>query len=210
MRQENLFRVAAAGLGALLLTGVAGAALADDAGYGEEGVDLLVEVEAAVEPGALALSVAGDEAVFAEDAANTDPLIRVFAATLPDVTVSDTRDPAGIDAAAQWYVVGSATDFEDQAGVAADIPVGRLGWTPALAASVDTDEVSEGDAVLTTYDTGPNAVGLGGSELFAMAANSAEINPTGSWTANAALVLKADATVAPANYKSVLTLSLFE
>ncbi|MDR0594130.1 MAG: hypothetical protein LBG60_12940 [Bifidobacteriaceae bacterium] len=215
MNKGNFLRMAAAGLGALLVAGVAGAAFADDTDTVNE-TDLLVTV-GPLSTGALTLSVAGPSATFAEDTSNADTAIRVFTATLPDVTVSDTRAAADIDPAYAWYVVGTATDFEDVANVAADIPAGRLGWTPALASSVDPSEVSEGDPVLTTYDARTTVdpvpadnVGLVGSELFALAGGSAAINPTGSWTGNAALVLKADATVAPASYKSVLTLSLFE
>jgi hypothetical protein len=210
MKKETVLRVVATGLGALLLTGTASLAFADD-DYGEEGVEVLLTVPD-LPSGGLSISVAGTSTNLAEDLSNTDTAIRVFTGTLPWVTVSDTRSQSAIPAGAQWYVLGQATDFVDTATtpVNPNIPVGRFGWTPELAASVNVSEVSEGDPIQTTYDSGPNNVGLAATELFALASDSAAINPTGSWVARAALVLKADASVAPGNYKSVLTLSLFE
>jgi hypothetical protein len=209
MRKGNVARVLATGLGGLLLTGVAGLAFADDTEQGDASVDVLIEVTELEGPGTLSISVAGDQTVLTEDQSNADPAVRVFTGVLPDVTVTDTREAGDIDPEAMWYVLGSATNFVDDAAVPVnpDIPVERFGWAPVLDDSVDPGEVSEGDAVLTSYDSGP---GLVDQELFAIASNSAAINPTGSWTARADLVLKADHDVAPGSYKSVLTLSLFE
>jgi hypothetical protein len=210
MRTRELFaRVTAGAAGAVLLVGVAGAAFADDdPGYGTDDVDVNVTIGEAAEPGVLAMTVAGDSTALTESGSTAT--IRQFTGTLPTVTVTDTRVfPDRISPDAFWYVLGSTSDFIGTAGQPA-ITAGHLGWTPALVGTTDPGEVAAGDPVDTVLDTGPDAVGVVDQELLAMAASSADINPTGSWSVNAGLTLKTPITVAPGNYTSTLTLSLFE
>lgn len=202
-----LARATATAAGATLLIGVAGAALADD-DYGSEDIDVNVSIDEYPEPGVLALTVASDATTLTET--GTDPTVREFTGTLPTVTVTDTRVfPDRIDPAAFWYVLGSSSDFEGDAGQP-DIPAGHLGWAPALVGGTDPGEVAAGDQVDTVMDTGPDAVGLVDQELLAIAAGSQDINPTGSWSVNAGLFLKTPITINPGNYQAHLTLSLFE
>jgi len=207
--RELISRVAAGAAGAVLLVGVAGAAFADDdPGYGTDDVDVNVTIGEAAEPGVLAMTVAGDSTALTESGSTAT--IRQFTGTLPTVTVTDTRVfPDRISPAAFWYVLGSTSDFVGTAAQPA-ITAGHLGWTPALVGTTDPGEVAAGDPVDTVLDTGPDAVGVVDQELLAMAASSADINPTGSWSVNAGLTLKTPITVAPGNYTSTLTLSLFE
>jgi hypothetical protein len=196
--------------GAALLCGVGTMASAEDTPLESDDVQVKLAI-APLSTGALTLTVDGTQAALAE-VASSDPALRQFAGELPDVTVTDTRDIDDIDPGAAWYVLGSATDFEDDGQALADIPVERLGWAPRLADSVDFGSVSEGDPVFTVYDTdeAPDNTGLVDQELFAIASNSADIRPEGSWTATADLVLKTPVGTAPGSYTSRLTLSLFE
>jgi hypothetical protein len=217
MAYGRYLRAVAAGLGALLLTGVAGAAFADDPAVEAEGVDVRLDVQALQGGGALSISVADDTVVLVEDVANADPGQRWFAADLPAVTVRDTRDPADVPAGVGWYVLGQATDFAAATSGQPAIPVDQLGWTPFLIdGDYDDDgqdEVGEGDPVGSALDSPPgtNSAGLVGQEQFAYAAgyDSAAAGP-GEWSASARLLLKTLKTVAPGAYTSTLTLSLFE
>jgi hypothetical protein len=207
MKRELIGRLAVGAAGAVLLVGVAGAAFADD-NDGSNDVDVNVQITPAAEPGVLAMTVAGNATTLTES--GSTPTIRQFTGNLPTVTVTDTRVfPDRIDAGAYWYVLGSSTDFVGDAAQP-DITAGHLGWTPALGASTDPGEVAAGDQVDTVLDSGPDAVGLVDQELLAIASSSAGINPTGSWSVNAALFLKTPITVATGTYHSTLTLSLFE
>ena len=200
-------RAAVGAVGAAVLVGVAGAALADDE-YGDQDVDVSVLIEEVDEPGTLSMTVAGDATTLVEDGSSAT--VRQFTGRLPTVTVTDTRVfPDRISPDAFWYVLGTAGDFIGDAGQP-EISAGNLGWAPALVGGTDPGEVAVGDPVDTVMDTGPDAVGLVDQELLAIAANSAEINPTGSWSVNAGLFLKTPITVAPGSYTSTLTLSLFE
>lgn len=123
------------------------------------------------------------------------------------MTVTDTREdtPVGVS----WYVVGQASAFAGDAGQPSITP-DHLGWSPAVLTPND-GEVAAGDVVETVLDTGSNAVGLAGEELLYLALDSADAKAaSGQWTANANLVLKTAANVAPGQYTSLLTLSLFE
>lgn len=202
-----LGRVAVGAAGAVLLVGVAGAAFADD-DYGSDDVDVNVTIEEADEPGVLALTVASDATTLTESGSTA--LVRQFVGTLPTVTVTDTRVfPDRISPDAFWYVLGTASSFVGDAGQP-DIGAEHLGWTPALVGGTDPGEVAVGDQVDTVLDSGPDAVGLVDQEILALASSSQEINPTGSWSVNAALFLKTPITVATGTYQSTLTLSLFE
>ncbi|WP_460798720.1 hypothetical protein [Microbacterium sp. GXF0217] len=198
-------RCAGGVLGALMLVGVGTAAFADYPnadGNGE--VDVTVDI-AAMEDGALSLTVAGTETTLAESGTTTS--FRQFTGALPNVTVTDTREnvPAGV----YWYVTGQAGDFVGSAGQGSIAP-DHLGWAPKLV-SENNGEVSEGDVVDTSIDGGANGVGLVGRELLALALDSSEAQAaSGQWTANATLVLKTPVDVDPGSYTSNLTLSLFE
>jgi hypothetical protein len=206
--REMIARVTAGAAGAALLVGVAGAAFADDVDYGNEDVDVNVEIDEYPEPGILGMTVAASSTSLTET--GTDPTVREFTGTLPTVTVTDTRVfPDRIDPGAFWYVLGTSSDFTGDAGQD-DIPAGHLGWQPALAGGTDPGEVAAGDPVETVMDEGPNAVGLVDQELLAIAAGSQQINPTGSWSVNAGLTLKTPITIEPGAYQAKLTLSLFE
>lgn len=192
-------------LGGLMLAGVGTAAFAEFPNADDSGdVDVKVDI-AAVENGALSLTVAGTETTLAES--GTTATYRQFTGALPNVTVTDTREdvPAGVF----WYVTGQASDFVGTAGQA-NITPDHLGWAPNLL-TANNGEVSEGDTVGTSIDGGANGVGLVGQELLALSLDSSEAQAaSGQWTANANLVLKTPVDVAPGSYTSTLTLSLFE
>ena len=200
-----LARASAAAMGGLLLTGVAGAALAAE--FGDDTVDVNVEIAELNEPGVLAMTVAGTSVALAENGSTAT--MRQFTGTLPTVTVTDTRTAEQIPDGTGWYVLGTATDFIGSAGQPA-IGAGNLGWTPHLINGGESGQVAEGEQVDTVLDSGPDAVGLVDQELLALAIDSEAIAPEGQWTANADLFLRTGATVQPGTYGSTLTISLFE
>lgn len=205
MKKGTAARCAAGILGGLMLAGVGTAAFADypDA-EDSNGVDVKVEI-APTADGALSLTVADTETTLTE--AGSTASYRQFTGALPNVTVTDTRDSAPVGVS--WYVVGQASDFVGDAGQP-NITPDHLGWAPALV-SDDTGDVAPGDAVDTALDSGANAVGLEGEELLYLALDSADAQAAaGQWTANAELTLKTAVDVAPGDYASLLTLSLFE
>ncbi|NUT51110.1 MAG: hypothetical protein HOV94_27970, partial [Saccharothrix sp.] len=126
--------VAAALIGPVALSSSAFAAPDDS-----DDVRITVDIEEIDEPGALALSVAGDAVALAENGSTL--LIRQFTGTLPTVTVTDTRTAGEVPAGAAWAVLGRATDFLGAAGQA---PIGaaHLGWRPRLIDGGDTGLVS--------------------------------------------------------------------
>jgi hypothetical protein len=198
-------RTAAAAAGCAALSTVAAAAVAAPSGEGD--VDVTVQIAPLEEPGVLALTVAGTQAVLTEN--GSDALIRQFTGALPEVTVADTRAPGEVPSGTGWYVLGSVSDFTGDAGQPT-IGAGHLGWTPRLVTGGESGLVAEGDPVGTVLDQGPDAVGLVDQELLAIAADSAAVAPEGRWTATADLVLRTPADVAPGGYAATLTLSLFE
>ncbi|HEY1105817.1 MAG TPA: hypothetical protein VGE78_06685 [Agromyces sp.] len=207
MSKGAALRAATGVLGGLMLVGVGSAAFADypDPTSGSD-VDVNVDI-AAVENGALSLTVDSSATSLAETGSTAE--FRQFTGTLPNVTVTDTRTdvPEGVF----WYVTGQASSFVGAAGQP-DITADHLGWSPALVDPANGDDVVEGPAVDTSLDpTGPNNVGLVGEELLALnLTDSQSAATTGQWTANADLVLKTPVDVAPGAYTSTLTLSLFE
>lgn len=205
MNRGTAARYAAGILGGLMLAGVGTAAFAayPDA---DDSADVDVNVEiAAVEDGALSLTVANTESTLTETGSTAT--YRQFTGALPNVTVTDTRDT--VSAGVFWYVTGQAGNFVGDDGQA-DITPDHLGWTPELITE-GNGEVAAGDAVDTSLDTGANNVGLAGEELLALSLDSADAQAAnGQWTANADLVLKTAVDVAPGAYTSLLTLSLFE
>jgi len=202
-----LARSGAALAGCLLLTGVGSAAAFADTEYGDGEVDVNVSIAEVEQPGVLAMSVDGTATVLTES--GSTPTVRQFTGELPEVTVTDTRAAEEIPDGAGWYVLGSSSDFIGGAG---QQPIGadHLGWTPQLVDGGDSGLVAEGDQVDTVLDEGPDAVGLVDQELLAIALDSQGVAAEGSWTVKAGLTLKTEADVAPGDYSSVLTLSLFE
>ncbi|MDR0591734.1 MAG: hypothetical protein LBG60_00460, partial [Bifidobacteriaceae bacterium] len=92
MRGKGVGRLAAAGVGVVLLSGFGGAALADDGEVESQEAEIWFEVLSPPEPGALSMSVEvvgsadGPEAELAEGTSD-DPAVRVFTGSLPLVTV---------------------------------------------------------------------------------------------------------------------------
>lgn len=201
MKNKGLLTRAGVGaVGALLLTGVAGAAIADEVGSNE--VDVSVDIEALPPVGALTMSVAADSTTLTE-VDSEDPEVRRFDGTLPTVTVSDDREdvPEGVF----WYVVGQSSAFT--ADGAPEIGPEHLGWVPEVLTEND-GEVAPGQEVDTVLDDGGE--GLTGQELLALAMDSNEAHAIGEWEANADLFLKTPADVAPGSYSATITLSLWE
>ncbi|WP_159607590.1 hypothetical protein [Agromyces humi] len=206
MEKRRVFaRCSVAVVGAALLVGVAGAAIADE--YGDQDVDVNVAITELDEPGVLAMSVAGSSTTLTEDGSTAT--VRQFTGALPTVTVTDTRTAEEIPDGAFWYVLGSSSDFTGDAGQPA-IGAGHLGWAPSLIDGGESGLVAAGDEVDTVLDAGPNAVGVVDQELLAMAFDSEAVASEGSWTATADLFLRTPATVAPGDYTATITLSLFE
>ncbi|WP_169581963.1 MULTISPECIES: hypothetical protein [Microbacterium] len=195
-------RTTAGALGGMLLIGVAGAAIADEVDNDQVAVNVTID---ALEPvGALTMSVASNSTTLTE-ATSTDPEVRQFNGVLPTVTVTDDR--AEVPADTFWYVNGQSSSFT-AAGLA---PLGaeHLGWAPKLTSDDSNGDVIAGEQVDTVLDEGPDAVGLVGEELLAIAPNFGEL-PSGSWSANADLFLKTPVDVAPGSYSATITLTLWE
>ncbi|KTR95438.1 hypothetical protein NS220_05920 [Microbacterium testaceum] len=205
-------RVAVATAGGLILAGTAGAAFAAEQPYGDSDVDVNVNIAPVDGPGTLSLTVAGTSTSLTENKETGDPSLRQFDGSLPQVTVTDTRDPASVSTDLAWYVLGQASDFTGSAGT---ISAGNLGWTPKVLDPAD-GLVAEGPQVDTVEDADPdgfgNNVGLKDKELLYLTTNSSDLLQAGgkSWSASADLVLKTGTDVAPGSYSSTLTLSLFE
>ena len=166
-------------------------------------VDVSVTVTPIAVPGVLAMSVAANSTTLAES--GSDNTARVFTGQLPTVTVTDTRKPAEIPANTAWYVVGTASDFKTADG--ATIGAANLGWAPKLLNGGASGLVSEGDPVAPQRDGGTGVVD---QDLLAMAADSGQIAPEGTWTATADLTLKTGTDVQAGAYHATMTLSLFE
>jgi len=197
--------VAALGLALAGMGGLATAAAADD--DATAGVDLSVTIEPLTPPGVLAFSVAANEGVaLTED--GSDDTARQFTATLPTVTVSDSRTAEEIPAGAYWAVVGQASAFTAD-GLD---PIGPeyLGWTPRLLSPSPTGLVEAGQPVSSVIEdgSGADAVGLEGQELLVSSYDSAA--ESGPWDVTADLALRVPLDTAAGEYHSVLTLSLFE
>lgn len=189
------WRAGAAALGAAMLiaAGVGTAAAA------EEGIDISVDIDE-LDTGALSMTVDPSATVQLVEEGSTGAE-RQFVGSLPDVTVTDTRDPASVPADAYWYVIGSIADFAGDADQADIIAADSFGWSPRLVSGEGSD-VAPGD------DVEPGE-GFEDFELFASTFSSADAGP-GSWVASADLALRTSATVEPGTYTSTLTLSLFE
>lgn len=206
MNRRTLLARAGFGVaGAVLITGAAGLAVADEIDGSDVAVD--VEIEALPTEGALTMSVAAGSTSLTE-VESVDQELRQFDGVLPTVTVTDDREdvPEGVF----WYVTGQSSAFT-AAGVP-DIGPDQLGWRPRLLTE-ENGEVAPGDEVVTSLDeptAGDNNVGLVGEELLALALDSSEARPVGEWEATADLFLKTERDVAPGSYSATLTLTLWE
>ncbi len=206
---KNTTRVGVAMLAAALMTtgGAAVAAVAaDPVDDSQIGVD--VEVSPQEGPGTVVLTVAAGRATLAEQGSTGD--IRQFTGTLPEVTVTDTRDSDETADGARWSVLGSASDFTAADGSV--IEAKYLGWSPRLV-SGDEDAISVGgdvDGVLQGELGSEQSRGLKDQELLYL--SDADALPDGGATsaATADLTLRVPATVAAGRYSSTITLSLFE
>ncbi|MBD8078044.1 hypothetical protein [Cellulosimicrobium arenosum] len=203
--------VAGGALGAMLIGTVAlGSAASADPGDTTD-VEVSVSIESTVEPGNLAMSVAADSTSLDEVDTTVDGT-REFTGTLPTVTVTDTRAVEEVPEGAFWAVLGQATDFMGSDGQDA-IGAENLGWAPMLEEAGESGLVEAGEEVDPALegdtDEGNN-VGLVDQELLVSTFDSTEVNPEGSWSANADLTLRTAEDVEGGDYSSTLTLSLFE
>lgn len=206
MTKAMTARVAVATVGGVLLAGVAGAAFADE--VENDQVDVTVAIAEQDPVGALTMSVDGTSTALTEATAVGETEFREFTGSLPTVTVTDDREevPAGVF----WYVNGQSTAFTGPGG--ATIGAENFGWTPALLTEAD-GEVAAGDGTVPELDeeTAPgNNVGLASAELLALALDSNEARPVGTWQADADLKLKTLASVTPGSYSATITLTLWE
>lgn len=202
-------RIAVAAAGSLVLAGAAGTAFAEE--FGNEDVDVNVEIAPLEEPGTLSLSVDGTSSPLSE-VASGDAEIRQFDGALPVVTVTDTRAPEEVPEGAFWYVLGQASEFVGDAGQDPLAP-GHLGWVPELVGDEGDGIVEAGQEIETILDEGVDnpAIGLVEGEFLYLADTAAARDGgTNSWSATAGLTLKTPLDVAPGSYSSTLTLSLFE
>lgn len=195
---------------ALLLAGGSTAAFAETAPGGSTDVGVDVDIQAQPGTGSLVMTVAPGRATLAEN--GSTGAFRQFTGTLPQVTVTDTRDSADIADGEGWYVLGSASAFTTTSGQT--IGADHLGWSPQLV-SGDEDSVSVGGDVDTSLDPEngeetPQNRGLVDQELLYLG-NPATVPAEGTTsTASANLVLKVEPTVVAGAYSSTITLSLFE
>ncbi|WP_432921352.1 hypothetical protein ACQPZZ_22250 [Microbispora sp. CA-135349] len=210
MKTKKTAQILAVSVLGLVLSGVAGPAMAAD-GPGDgsgDGIDVSVKIEPTTTPGQLSMTVADNNGVSLTEN-GSDAAARQFTGTLPTVTVSDTRNPEDIPAGEFWAVVGQSSQF-----VAADDPAKTigpqyLGWKPRLLSDSSTGAVSAGEPVSSVISDGTGApeVGLQGQELLVSTANSSD--EIGTSKVNADLALRTPVDVAAGEYHSTLTLSLF-
>lgn len=203
MNNSVLLRGGVIAFGAALLVSAGSAAMAAEGELDSVGVDVNVEIEELAGPGALALTVEGSQTTLTEG--ESTELERAFTGALPKVTVTDTRAAEDVPEGSFWYVLGSASDFQDS-DTDNRIEAKHLGWAPKLV-----EGEGEGEAFVEVGgDVDPSAPGLVDQELLYLA-DGAEGNAGGgvfSATADLSLVVPADA--AAGTYTSTITLSLFE
>lgn len=194
--------VTAAVLG-VTLTGAA-PALADPGD-----VDINVTIDEVSVPGKLTMTVAANNGVTLTEN-GTDAAARQFTGETPTITVTDTRRPQDIPAGSFWAVVGQASQFTPTGGTGTAFGPQYLGWAPHLLTGTQTGAVAAGEPVSSVISDGTGAptVGLKGQELLVSTANAAD--ETGSWQVNADLTLRTPVGVPAGQYKSTLTLSLFD
>lgn len=203
--RSRVSRYSAVAFGAVLLTSAGSAVAATAEERDSEGVDVHVSIDPPTEPGTLALTVAANSTTLTE--ADSTEAVREFTGALPDVTVTDTRAESEIPEGSSWYVIGTAGDFTSASGdtISAD----HLGWAPRFVGGDDAGDgvISVGGDVETVLD---GDRGLVDQELLYLGDDLPAAEGGGSWTASADLYLRGQSTVAPGDYSSVITLSLFE
>lgn len=201
-KNSLMLRGSVIAFGGALLASAGSAAMAADE-QDTQGVDVGVQIEPLTSPGSLAMTVESDSTSLTEGE-STD-LERVFTGVLPKVTVTDTRAPEDIPDGAFWYVMGTASDFDDEQGENG-IEASRLGWSPQLV-----EGEGEGEPFVEVGgDVAPSQPGLADQELLYLA-ESADANAGGGrFSAVADLKLAVPADVAAGSYSSTITLSLFE
>ena len=201
-KNSLMLRGSVIAFGGALLASAGSAAMADDE-QDTQGVDVGVQIEPLTSPGSLAMTVESDSTSLTEGE-STD-LERVFTGALPKVTVTDTRAPEDIPDGAFWYVMGTASDFDDEQGENT-IEASHLGWSPQLV-----EGEGEGEPFVEVGgDVAPSQPGLADQELLYLA-ESADANAGGGrFSAVADLKLAVPADVAAGSYSSTITLSLFE
>lgn len=168
-------------------------------GLGELEVDPVegdIEIEASVpqtapDTGALTLTVDADSAVSMGEARDGGDRWS-FSATLPKITVTDTRTEA-----AGWQLSGSAQDL---VGAAGELSSAFLGWAPRVLAGATADS---GPEVHGTLDGGE---GLTGSHLLASADDHSRF---GSTELVADLELDVPATTEAGDYAGAVDVVLF-
>jgi len=212
-RKALLVRTAVGAVGGLMLVTMAGVAFAAE--VDNDDVDVTVTIPEDVPVGALTMSVASNATALTQQADDTEGHL-VFTGTLPTVTVTDDRTVVPDDMF--WYVNGQSSAFTSTT-TTDTIGADRLGWTPALLTADGDGQVAEGGETVPSVDdptqgtsgSSANNVGLAAAELLALnVTDSADAATVGSWTANAALTLKADADTEAGAYKATITLTLWE
>ncbi|QQQ73450.1 hypothetical protein IOD16_19315 [Saccharothrix sp. 6-C] len=198
--------IAASALGLALAAAAVAPASADPAG--DAGIDVNVTIDDTGTPGRLSMTVAANNGVTLTEN-GSDAAARQFTGVTPTVTITDTRRPQDIPAGSFWAVVGQASEFTPTGG-GTGFGSEHLGWKPRLLTGTTTGAVAPGEPVSSVISdgTGAPAVGLRGQELLVSTANAAD--ETGSWDVNADLVLRTPADVRAGQYRSTLTLSLFD
>ncbi|QEO14206.1 hypothetical protein FLP10_07080 [Agromyces intestinalis] len=203
MNRRNTTSAATVVAAGLALSGALGfataAAAADD---DSAGIDVSVDVEEIVPPGTLALTVAPNDGVVLTEH-DSDQTVRQFTGALPTVTVTDSRTTEEIPPGSYWAVTGQASAFT--ADGLAPIDASRLGWSPRLLSPAE-GIVAPGEPVLGSLDGGPGIDS--GSDLLVSTwepgADASAVNVT------ADLTLKIPAETPAGQYRSTITLSLFE
>lgn len=202
MKNAFMLRGSAIAFGTALLVAAGSSAMADDEAASQD-VDVDVEIESQTDPGALAMTVESGSTTLAEGASSE--LERVFTGTLPKVTVTDTREAEEVPEGANWYVIGTASDFTDEQG-ANTIDASHLGWSPQLV-----EGEGEGESYVEVGgDVVPSEPGLVDQELLYLANSAAGNAGGGEFSATAQLEFVVPADVTEGSYSSTITLSLFE
>lgn len=147
--------------------------------------------------GALVLSIEHDGGVELVGGHNAGDRLR-FLATLPTITVTDSRSDAEAGPNAGWAVNGQASDLTS---ATESLDAGYLGWTPALARA--RAGVEAGSPVATILRGGE---GLAQPQTLGAATSEGRVGTTGL-TAELALELPVDTRAG--DYEGELTVSLF-
>jgi len=151
------------------------------------GVSDSVDITTTVEPGTLAISIAGDTAVLPTPALNPAGTWLTTSGALPAVTVADTRatDPG-------WNVSAQLTDFGGPTPFAGS----NLGWVPSVGTTTPGQAVTAGGTVAP-------GTGVSGKTL----ASATSGHGLGTAILNAALNLRVPTNTTEGTYTATLTLT---